>query len=123
MRANRTAIRGRSRSRGTPAKTAVSNKLAPRQLEDQLAAPAAGPIELGRVDAALEAIRRIAVQGQFAGRVADRQRLEIGRFDQDVLRGRADFGFESPHHAAEGHGAVGVGDHAHAGLQVVRLAD
>ena len=50
----------------------LSQQLATGQLQNQLASPAAGPIDPLRIQAALEAIGRIAVQVEFAGRGADR---------------------------------------------------
>ena len=63
-------------------------QLAAGQFQNQLAAAAAGPIDPCGIDAPLEAVRRIAVQVQLAGRVANRQRVELGRFDQQVGRAR-----------------------------------
>ena len=91
------------------------------QFQNQLARAAAGPIDPFRIEPALEAIGRIAVQAQSPGRVADGERIELGRFDQNLGGGRADFGQGTAHHAAQADGARGVGNDAHAGLERVGL--
>ena len=68
---------------------------------------------------ALEAVGRIAVQAQLAGGGADRQGIEFGGFEQDVGRAGSDFGFGSAHHAPQADRPLGVGNHAHAGLERV----
>jgi hypothetical protein len=94
-------------------------QLAAGQFEDQLARTAAGPLDALRIDAALEAVRRLAGQRQRAARVADREGVELGALDQEVGRGGRDFGLETTHHTADGHGPFGVGDDAHLGSQLV----
>ncbi len=63
----------------SPTSSTPAGQLAAGQFQNQLAAAAAGPIDPLGIEPALEAVRRIAVQVQLAGRVADRQRVELGR--------------------------------------------
>ena len=70
-------------------------------------------LDEGRIDAALEAIARVALHAGLAAGGRRAQRIEVGALDQDVLGlGRA-AGVLAAEDAAEAqHGAV-VGDHAH----------
>ena len=68
-----------------------------------------------RIEAALEAIGRIAVQVQPPGGVADRKRIELGRFDQHVAWCAAETSVSAPPITPPmATGRLGVGDHAHA---------
>ena len=80
---SRSTIGSRSR-RSRPTSTTPAAKFAAGQFENQLAAAAAGPIDPFGIDAALEAIRRSAVQVQLAGGGANRKRGELGGLDQQV---------------------------------------
>ena len=60
----------------------AGGQFAAGQFENQFAAAAAGPIEPLGIDPALEAVRRIAVQIELPGGVADRDRIEFGRLDE-----------------------------------------
>ena len=96
-------------------------QLATRQLQNQLAGAATCPINPFRIDAPFEAIRRIAVQIQSPSRRADRQRIEFGRFDEQLGGRWRNFRIGAPHHAAERHGPATIGDHAHAGFEFIGL--
>ena len=60
----------------------AGGQLAPGQVEDQLAAAAAGPIDPFRVHRPLEAVGRFAVQIEPPRRPADGNGIELGRFDE-----------------------------------------
>ena len=85
----------------------AGRQFAAGQFEDQLAAAAAGPIEPLGIDPPLEAIRRIAVQIQLPGRVADRDRIELGRLDQHVAGGGRNLRLRPAHHPADRHRLAG----------------
>ena len=68
------------------------------------------------IDAAFEAVARLAAQTQSARGARDGHRFEVCALEQDS-RGRvADFGVETAHHAGDCERLVGVGDQ-----QVVRI--
>ena len=76
----------------------------------------------GRIDAALEAVARIALHAGLAAGRGRAQRIEIGALDQDVRRRLRAAGVLAAEDAAEAeHGAI-VGDHAHGLVDLVRLA-
>ena len=118
--ASRSTIGGRA-CRRTADVDHARGQFAAGQFENQLARPAAGPIDRFGIDAALEAVRRIAVQVELARRVADRDRVELGRFDQDIRRSRPNFRIGAAHHAAQAHRARPIGNDAHARFKLVGL--
>src|SRR5439155_14803747 len=79
-------------------------------LDDQLRSEERRRHSVIRVDAALEAIRRVRLEAQTAGRSADHRRLEPGAFEQNVPGAVRDLAVEPADDAAEGNGAAGVGD-------------
>ena len=63
-----------------------------------------------RIDAPLEAIRRIGLHAEAPRRAADDGRLEPGALEQDVRRRVADLALGAADDAAEADGALRVGD-------------
>ena len=86
------------------------------QLGEQARGAIGGARDAVRIDAALEAIRRLAAQAEALRGAAHAGRRELRALDQDVARGRADLGLGAAHHAGDRDRALGVGDH-----QVVRV--
>ena len=74
------------------------------------------------VDAALEAVARVADDAGLAAGGGGAQRIEVGALDQDVAGLGGGAGLLAAHDAAEAqHGAL-VGDHAHGLVDLVGLA-
>ena len=79
--------------------------------------PTAGPVDALRIDAPLEAVGRRAVQIQLPGGGADRERGEVGRFDQQIGRVAAETSVSAPPITPpRATGRELIGDHAHPGL-------
>ena len=100
---------------------------AARELHQQCGAAARSGVGHFRIGAALEAHRGFGAQVQMLGRAANRNGIEPGGFEQNVMRRGTDFAFRAAHHAGNGHGVRGVGDHAYLrrkrALEAVERAD
>jgi hypothetical protein len=65
----------------------------------------------GRVDLALEAVRRLGRQAEPARRAAHAARVEVRALEEDVGRARGHLGLGAAHYAGDRDRALGVGDH------------
>ena len=74
------------------------------------------------IDAALEAIARIALHAGLAAGGGGAQRIEVGALDQHVLGLVRAAGVLAAEDAAEAQHRAVVGDHAHGLVDLVRLA-
>ena len=80
---------------------------------EQLAEPLRGTIDAGRVAAPLEPGRGLGAQAQPLRGPGDGHGHEVGRFEQDPRRVRADLRGGAAHHPADAHGSAGgVADEA-----------
>ncbi len=70
-----------------------------------------------RIDAALEAVARLAVETEPARRLAHARRMEVGALEEHVLRPGVDLALGAAHHAGERHRASAIGDHEVRGLE------
>ena len=71
------------------------NGLRLSHLRQQFAGAVYGKATNGRINHALKAIRRFRSQAQISGSAANRQPVEVRRFQQQIRRRVADFGIEA----------------------------
>ncbi len=76
----------------------------------------------GRIDAALEAVARVGIDGKLAAGPRNVDRLPQRRFDQHIGGGLVAAGFLAAHDAGERFNALVVGDDAHRVVERVGLA-
>ena len=79
-------------------------------------------LDEGRIDAALEAIARIGIDAELAAGRGGADRIEIGRFEEDVRGFRRAAGRRAADDAGDADRAAIVGDHRHSGIERVGLA-
>src|SRR6266576_1255836 len=93
---------------------------AARDRDDEIDGPRHRVRNTEHVDAAREAIARLAGDDERAARAPNAGRLEVGRLEDDVGRARGDLRFGAPHHTGHDLGPLGVADRRHLGRELVR---
>ena len=97
-------------------------RLAAAEVEDQFRCQFQTRHHEFGIDAALEAVARIGLDTQLATRRCDRDRIEEGRFHEDVGRRLRAARLLAAHDAGDAARAPFVGDHAHGRIEGVGLA-
>ncbi len=96
--------------------------LAAADLQDQAGRDLGAGDHEGGIDAALEAVARVAVDRQLAAGLRRADGIEQGHFKEHVGRRLGDAGALAAHDGAQADHAAIVGDHGHAGFERVFLA-
>ncbi len=94
-------------------------KFAARKLQDQFRSAARGHFRHFRIGAAAKARAGFRVQLQKARGPANGDGIKPGALDQNIFRGKGNFGFGAAHDAADAHGTgtVTVADQGNGGIQ------